>query len=235
MVEKRVSVRLAAVGGKQVKAEFEGIGEAGKRGFGKASREMEIANARLARFARRAKIAAGIMAAVAVAAGIAMVRSSLQAIDEQAKLAASLRTTTASMQVLARAADLAGVSQGEVEQATIMMTKSLSQAAQGTGPAVKALDALHLSAADLAKLPIDEKMAAIQDAIAKFIPTAQQAAVASQIFGSRAGLIFTRIDSATLRQATQDVQDFGVAVSESDAAQIQRNPKGAFWREKPQG
>ncbi len=235
MAEKRVSVRLAAVGGKQVKAEFEGIGEAGKRGFGKASREMEIANARLARFARRAKIAAGIMAAAAVAAGIAMVRSSLQTIDEQAKLATSLRTTTASMQVLARAADLAGVSQGEVEQATIMMTKSLSQAAQGTGPAVKALDALNLSAAELAQLPIDEKMAVIQDAIAKFIPTAQQAAVASQIFGSRAGLIFTRIDSATLRQATRDVQDFGVAVSERDAAQIQRtndalSRMGLLWR-----
>ena len=178
MAEKRVSVRLAAVGGDKVKAEFEGIGNAGQRGIRKVSREAEIANARLARFARRAKIAAGIMAAAAVAAGIAMVRSSLQTIDEQAKLAASLRTTTASMQVLARAADLAGVSQGEVEQATIMMTKSLSQAAQGTGPAVKALKALHLSAVDLAKLPIDQKMAAIQDAISKFIPTAQQAAVA---------------------------------------------------------
>jgi Lambda phage tail tape-measure protein (Tape_meas_lam_C) len=235
MAEKRVSVRLAAVGGKQVKAEFEGIGDAGKRGFGRASREMEIANARLARFARRAKIAAGIMAAAAVAAGIAMVRSGLKTIDEQAKLAASLNTTTASLQVLARAADLAGVSQGEVEQATIMMTKSLSQAAQGTGPAVKALNALNLSAADLAKLPIDEKMSAIQDAIAKFIPAAQQAAIASQIFGSRAGLIFTRIDSATLRQATQDVQDFGVGVSEKDAAQIERtndalSRMGLLWR-----
>ena len=235
MAEKRVSVRLAAVGGKQVKAEFEGIGDAGKKGFGKASREMEIANAKLAKFARRAKIAAGIMAAAAVTAGIAMVRSGLKTIDEQAKLAASLNTTTASLQVLAWAADLAGVSQGEVEQATIMMTKSLSQAAQGTGPAVQALDALNLSAADLAKLPIDKKMAAIQDAIAKFIPKAEQAAVASQIFGSRAGLIFTRIDSATLRQATQDVQDFGVAVSEGDAAQIERtndalSRMGLLWR-----
>jgi len=116
-----------------------------------------------------------------------------------------------------------------------MMTKSLSQAAQGTGPAVKALKALHLSANDLAKLPIDQKMIKIQDAIAKFIPTAQQAAVALQIFGARAGLIFTRIDSATLRQATKDVQDFGVAVSESDAAQIQRtndalSRMGLLWR-----
>jgi len=87
MAEKRVSVRLAAVGGDKVKAEFEGIGNASQRGLRKVSRETEIANARLARFARRAKIAAGIMAAAAVAAGIAMVRSSLQTIDEQAKLA----------------------------------------------------------------------------------------------------------------------------------------------------
>jgi len=235
MVEKRVSVRLAAVGGKQVRSELTGIGDAGKKGFGKASREMEIANAKLAKFARRAKIAVGVMVAAAAAAGIAMVRSSLATIDEQAKLAASLRTTTASMQVLARAANLAGVSQGEVEQATIMMTKSLSQAAAGTGPAVKALQQLHLSAADLAKLPIDQKMIKIQDAIAKFIPTAQQAAVASTIFGARAGLIFTRIDSATLRQATKDVKDFGVAVSEKDAAQVQRtndalSRMGLLWR-----
>ena len=88
MAEKRVSVRLAAVGGKQVRAELTGIGEAGKKGFGKASREMEIANAKLAKFARRAKIAAGIMAAAAVSAGIAMVRSGLKTIDEQAKPAA---------------------------------------------------------------------------------------------------------------------------------------------------
>ena len=235
MAEKRVSVRLAAVGGDKVKAEFEGIGNAGKRGIGKVSKEAEIANARLARFARRAKIAAGIMAAAAVAAGIAMVRSSLQTIDEQAKLAASLRTTTESLQILTRAGDLAGVSMGEIEQATIQLTKRLSQAAAGTGPAVDALRRLNLSAADLAGLTVDAKIAAIQDAIAEFIPSAQQAAIASQIFGDRAGLIFTRIDSATLRQAAQDVQDFGVAVSENDAAQIQRtndalSRMGLLWR-----
>ena len=47
MAEKRVSVRLAATGGRQVKAELEGVGEAGKRGFGRLSREMEEANRRL--------------------------------------------------------------------------------------------------------------------------------------------------------------------------------------------
>ena len=42
MAEKRVSVRLAAVGGRQVRAELEGVGEAGSRGFGRLSREMEV-------------------------------------------------------------------------------------------------------------------------------------------------------------------------------------------------
>ena len=43
MAEKRVSVRLAAVGGKQVRAELEGVGDAGVKGFGRMSKEAEIA------------------------------------------------------------------------------------------------------------------------------------------------------------------------------------------------
>ena len=35
MTEKRVSVRLAVVGGREVRAELEGVGEAGTRGFGR--------------------------------------------------------------------------------------------------------------------------------------------------------------------------------------------------------
>ncbi len=235
MAEKRVNVRFGAQGGKQVKTELQGIGNAGERGFRKVSREAEIANAKLARFGRRAKVAFGLMAAAAVAAGVTMVRTGLQGIDRQAKMAASLNTTVKSMQVLARAGELAGVSIGEMEQATLQLTRRLSMAAAGTGPAVKALERLNLTAAELAGLPVDEKIAALQDALAKFVPEAEQAAVAAQIFGDRAGLVFTRIDSATLRQATKDVQDFGVAVSQEDAAQIERTNDalsrlGLLWR-----
>ena len=53
MAEKRVSVRLSATGGRQVRAELEGVGEAGSRGFGRLSREMDQANARMAAFARQ--------------------------------------------------------------------------------------------------------------------------------------------------------------------------------------
>ena len=164
MAEKRVSVRVAAVGGKQVRAELEGVGDAGARGFGRLSSEMERANARLAAFSARVKIAAAVAIAAAAAAGIAMVRSGLETIDAQANLAQSLGTTTRSIQVLTFAGDLAGVSMEEMAAATKKLTLKLSDAAGGTGTAVAALQRLHLTAIDLQALPLDERIAAIQDA-----------------------------------------------------------------------
>lgn len=222
MAEKRVSVRLAAVGGRQVRAELEGIGEAGSRGFGRLSSEMELANTRLASFARRAGIALAAVAAAAAAAGVAMVRSGLANIDAQAKLAQSMRTTVESIQTLTWAGELAGVSMGEIEQATKKLTTRLSEAASGSGAAVGALRRLNLTAAELQALPLDQRIVAIQDALNQFVPEAERAAVASDLFGDRAALAFLRIDSATLRDAARDVQDFGVAVSAADAAQIER-------------
>jgi hypothetical protein len=220
MAEKRVSVRLAAVGGKQVRAELEGVGNAGVKGFGRMSKEAEIANARLAAFSTRVKIAAAVAIAAAAAAGIAMIRSGLETIDAQANLAQSLGTTTRSIQVLTFAGDLAGVSMEEIAAATKKLTLKLSDAAGGTGTAVAALQRLHLTATDLQALPLDERIVAIQDALTKFVPPAERAAVASALFGDKAALAFSRIDSATLRQASQDITDFGVAVSDQDADQI---------------
>lgn len=222
MAEKRVSVRLVAEGGRQVRAELEGIGEAGTRGFGRLSSEMELANARLGSFARKAGIALAAVTAAATAAGVAMVRSGLDVIGAQADMAASLKTTVESLQVLTWAGELAGVSMGEIEQATKKLTTRLSEAAAGSGSAVGALQRLNLTAAELQALPLDQRIVAIQEALNRFVPEAERAAVASDLFGDRAALAFLRIDSATLREAAQDVQDFGVAVSASDAAQIER-------------
>ncbi|NEX44582.1 phage tail tape measure C-terminal domain-containing protein [Pseudotabrizicola algicola] len=235
MAEKRVSVRLAAVGGRQVRAELEGVGEAGARGLGRLSREMEAANARLAAFSRRVRVAAAAAVAAATAAGVAMIRSGLQTVDAEAKLAQSLGTTVASIQTLERAGELAGVSMSGIEQATKDLTRRLSQAAAGTGPAADALDRLGLSANDLIALPLDQRVGAINAAIENFVPAAERAAVAGQLFGEEGSIAMSRIDTATLRQATEDVLAFGVAVSEQDADQIERTNDaisrlGLIWR-----
>ncbi|WP_296426602.1 phage tail tape measure C-terminal domain-containing protein [Yoonia sp.] len=235
MAEKRVSVRLVAEGGRQVRAELEGIGEAGARGFGRLSSEMDLANTRVAAFARRATLAAAAATAALVAAGGAMIRSGLQTVDAQAKLAQSLGTTVASIQTLERAGELAGVSMSGIEQATKDLTRRLSQAAAGTGPAADALDRLGLSAADLIALPLDQRVGAINAAIEDFVPAAERAAVAGQLFGEEGSIAMSRIDTATLRQATEDVLAFGVVVSEQDADQIERTNDaisrlGLIWR-----
>ncbi|SIS76638.1 phage tail tape measure C-terminal domain-containing protein [Phaeovulum vinaykumarii] len=235
MAEKRVSVRLAAVGGRQVRAELEGVGEAGARGFGRLSREMEAANARLAAFSRRVRVAATAAVAAAAAAGVAMIRSGLSSVDAQAKLAQSLGTTVASIQTLERAGELAGVSMSGIEQATKDLTRRLSQAAAGTGPAADALDRLGLSANELIALPLDQRVGAINAAIESFVPAAERAAVAGQLFGEEGSIAMSRIDTATLRQATEDVLAFGVVVSEQDADQIERTNDaisrlGLIWR-----
>ncbi|WP_323004715.1 hypothetical protein [Denitromonas sp.] len=235
MSEKRVFVRLAAVGGRQVKAELQGVGEAGGRGMRRLSTEIDSANARLAAFTRRARIAAAAAGAAVAAAGVAMIRSGLQTVDAQAKLAQSLGTTVESLQVLERAGELAGVSMSGIEQATKDMTRRLSQAAASGGPAAAALDRLNLSAEALMGMPLDQRIAAVSAAMTEFVPEAERAAVAGQIFGEEGSIAMSRIDTATLRQATQDVRDFGIVVSEQDADQIERTNDaisrlGLIWR-----
>lgn len=235
MAEKRVSVRLSAVNGRQVRAELTGVGEAGARGFKRVSREVEMANARLAAFARRARIAARIAAASVAAAGVAMVRSGLQTIDAQAKLAHSFGTTTESVQVLARAAELSGSSMQTLQTGFRTFTVGLSQFAQdGTGPAARAIKALHLNATELLRLPLDKRIAVVTDAIRKYGDASQQAAMFSQLFGSRGFVAFTRLGGA-IEQARNDVDDFGVGVSDLDASQVERTNDaitrlGLVWR-----
>lgn len=157
-----------------------------------------------------------------IVAGVGLVlRSSLSTIDAQSKLAQSLGTSTRSMQVLARAADRAGLSTGEVGQITQQLTKRLSQAAAGGGPAAKTLKRLGLSAKDLSKLDLDQKLLAINEAIAEQIPEAERAAVAATIFGDRAGLLASRLDAATIRAAASEIERFGLAVTEVEADKIE--------------
>ena len=83
MAEKRVSVRLVASGGKLLRSELEGVGAAGQRTFGqRIPRDVERANAKLAAFARSARLAATAAAAAATTAAVAITRSTVAAAQE---------------------------------------------------------------------------------------------------------------------------------------------------------
>ena len=157
-----------------------------------------------------------------VAMGAIGVHSSLQTIDAQGKMAQSLGTTTESLQVLARAAETAGVSQGDLEGALTRMTRRISLAEQGTGPAVDALERLRLTAADFENLDAAERIKLIQERIQEFIPAAEQAGVSSQVFGDRVGIAMTRLDASQIDEAERVLKRFGVTVSEVDTDKVEK-------------
>jgi hypothetical protein len=111
MAEKRVSVRLSATGGRQVRAELEGVGEAGTRGMGRLSREMDQANARMAAFARRAKIAATAAATALAGAVVAMTRSTVAAANEINQLSQVANANPEAFQRWAAASATVGIEQ----------------------------------------------------------------------------------------------------------------------------
>ncbi|MCA0963278.1 hypothetical protein [Salipiger bermudensis] len=156
-----------------------------------------------------------------VAATGLLVRSSLSTVDAQAKFAQSLGTTTSSIQALTRAADMAGISQGDLEGSLRRMTRRISLAEQGAGAGAKAFARLGIEAADLAELDAAERIKLIQERIAAVVPAAEQAAVASQVFGDKTGLAMLRLDAATIDKATDEIERFGVSVSDVDADKIE--------------
>ena len=111
MAEKRVSVRLAALGGRHVHAELEGVGEAGAKGLGRLSREMELANTRMAAFARRAGLALGAAAAAATASLGLIVRSTAESAAQIRQFAQVANATPEALQRWSAGARTVGIEQ----------------------------------------------------------------------------------------------------------------------------
>src|SRR5690606_31862379 len=111
MAEKKVSVRLVAEGGRRVRAELEGVGDAGARGFGRLSREMDQANTRLAAFARRAGLALGAAAAAATASLGLIVRSTAESAAQIRQFAQVANATPEALQRWSAGARTVGIEQ----------------------------------------------------------------------------------------------------------------------------
>jgi len=167
-----------------------------------------------------AKIGAGVLTGAAAVAALT-INQTRKVIDEQAKLAQSLNTTFTGLANSRRAAELSGVAFSGLEQATKDLERRLSQAAGGAGPAAEALDRLNLSAEQLQQLPLDERISLINSSIDRFIPKAEQAAVAGQLFGEEGSLAIRRISPETIAEAARQVEIFGLNLTDIDASKVE--------------
>lgn len=171
---------------------------------------------------RRWTVAGTAAATAAAAVTAAVVNQTRKVIDEQAKLARSLDTTVKGLQVATRAGDLNGVAFSQLEQFTKDLTRRLSQAAAGTGPAVAALDRLQLTAEDLQAVPLDERLSLIRKRLDEMVPAAERAAVAGQLFGEEGSLNALRFTEESIARARHEIDLFGVALSDIDAAKVEQ-------------
>jgi len=162
-----------------------------------------------------ATVASGALAALTV--------KGLANVDAQAKMARSVDGTVDGLRALQIAASDAGVSKGALSTSAQMLNQRLAEAARGSGTAVQALDALGLSAQDLMRMDVDERMAVLADRMQQMGMSAGQSSDMMRQLGVRSremSLLMIQGGDA-IRDARQEVTDLGLSIDQVDAAKIE--------------
>lgn len=172
--------------------------------------------------------AGGIMAMAGVAATgsialAALTRQGMNSVDEQAKLARQLDSTIGGLRGLQLAANDAGVATGTVNSNMETLSARLGEAVRGSGQALEMLDRLGLSADVLAGSDVDDRVAMIADRVQDLgLSGAETADVLRQLgIRNREMVNLLRQGGDPIRQARQEVEDYGLAISSIDAAVIE--------------
>lgn len=148
----------------------------------------------------------------------------MEAIDMNAKLARQLGTTYDGLRAAQIAASEAGVSNETLSTALQRLNVSLGQAQAGSETAQKGFTALGLSAANIAHLDADTRLAAIADRVREMGLSASQTAAILKDFGIRGGELVDvlRQGGDKFREGSKAVEDFGLHLSEIDTMQVER-------------
>lgn len=203
----------------QIGADISGLETGGKQ----AAKSMQD----LGKHARELGNKMAALGAAAVAAGAAMVvgltKAGLDNIDVQAKLARSISGTIDGLRGLQLAMSEAGVSNETLAGNMQKFNARLGEAQRGTGKAKEALDMLGLSAASLAGMDADQRMAALADRIRELGLSTSQTADVLKNLGIKGGEMvdILRQGGDVIRAARADVEAFGLSISAIDAAKVE--------------
>lgn len=162
----------------------------------------------------------GTLAVAAPLALAALTKKQLDLIGDQDDLAKRLRTTVASLGTLSLAAKLSGVDIAQLTGGAQKLDLALGKAAQGSKAQVETFERLGLSYKDVAALPVDERILAINNALAKNVPAYERAAVAASLFGGKNAAAFQQLDGDVISKARHLTELFGVALSDIDSSKV---------------
>lgn len=163
--------------------------------------------------------AAGVAAA---AAATALTVQGLKAVDAQAKLARSLNTTIDSLRAMQLAASEAGLD--GLEGSLARLNRRLGAAEMGMGDAAVSVKALGLNLQELSAMEVDQRVAAIADAVRDSGMSMQQAARHAQNLGfeQAEAAAFFKQGGDSIRAYREEIEAMGLSLSEVDAAKVEQ-------------
>lgn len=154
----------------------------------------------------------------ALSAGVivSQVRRVISELDEIGKKADAIGLTTDALQELRVNAEEAGVSQENLDNAMLQFSRRLGEARQGIGSARAALEALNLSASDLAQMPLDEALRTVADSMTEVEGATDRSVLAVQLFGRQGvGMLnLLREGSEGMEAMAQNARDLGIIIDE---------------------
>jgi len=161
--------------------------------------------------------------AMGIAASAVLTKSSMQSIDALAKTADQLGVTTEALGSLQHSASLAGVENKTLSKSLQNLAIGVSDAANNTGIAKEAFLELGISAQALEKLPIDQQMMVVADAMKDVKLQTDKVRIAADLFGTRGVAMLTVLagGSAGLKEMAAEADHLGITISRVDAAQIE--------------
>lgn len=204
------------------------------RAFDKTSKALSSASAGLRKVGGAVLSAKTAIVGLVGAAGFgALIKQGLAAGDSLAKTADKIGVTTEALAGMRHAAELTGVSTETMDMALQRFTRRASEAAIGTGEAKGALQELGINAKELVKLPLDEQMGVVADAMGGLETQSDRVRIAMKLFDSEGVALVNTLGngSEALREMIAEADLLGLALSRTDTAQIEA-ANDAFTRAK---
>ena len=172
----------------------------------------------------RVAIAAQGLAAIAVFQQLATsVKAAADRMGDLADAADSIGITTDALQELRYAAQMSGVQQDTLQKALVALSKNLGDAAGGGSAAKDSLNALGLSASQLASVPLPKSLEIIADRIAAVENPMQRATLAADLFGKSGVQMINMLSDGSdgLARMREEAQAMGVVINEDIIRQAQ--------------
>jgi hypothetical protein len=164
-----------------------------------------------------AKIGAAA-AGAAAALGIATVRNVANAADEMAKLSQRTGVAVEDLGRLSHAANLSGVSQGELTTSLTRLSRAMQDASNGTGTATQAFSRLGVSVTDAEGNLRSQAdvMSDVADRFARMEDGATKTALAQEIFGRSGANLIPMLNQGSqgLRQMGDEAERLGLVFDE---------------------